>query len=73
MRLFSILVLLNLSLAAHSQNIKVCVLLEKDKSPVQFASVGLVQLPDSAMTRGTITLTDGATTISPFVALGDAE
>jgi len=60
MRLFSILVLLILSLAAHSQNIKGCVLLEKDKSPVQFASVGLVQLPDSAMTRGTITLTDGS-------------
>jgi outer membrane receptor protein involved in Fe transport len=35
------------------------VCLEKDKTPVQFASVGLVQLPDSNMITGVITLTDG--------------
>jgi len=60
MKNFFILVLLTLSLASSSQNIKGFVYLKKDKSPVQFASVGLVQLPDSAMTRGTITLTDGS-------------
>lgn len=60
MRIFVMLALLAFSLAAHSQNIKGFICLEKDNSPVQFASVGLVQLPDSAMTRGTITLTDGS-------------
>jgi hypothetical protein len=34
--------------------------MEKDKSPAPFASVGLVQLPDSAMISGSITLTDGS-------------
>ena len=47
------------SLTAQAQNIKGKVCLEKDKSPVQFASVGLVHLPDSVMTTGVITLTDG--------------
>lgn len=48
-----------ISFSVQAQNIigKVC--FEKDKSPVQFASVGLVQLPDSTMTTGVITLTDG--------------
>ncbi len=54
------LALLILPLAAGSQNISGFVIHEKDKSPVQFASVGLVQLPDSALVRGTITLTDGS-------------
>jgi outer membrane receptor protein involved in Fe transport len=31
-----------------------------DKSPAQFASVGLVQLPDSTLVTGVITLTDGS-------------
>jgi outer membrane receptor protein involved in Fe transport len=44
---------------AQGQNIKGKVCLEKDKTPVQFASVGLVQLPDSNMITGVITLTDG--------------
>ena len=47
------------SLAANAQNIKGKVCLEKDKSPVQFATVALVQLPDSNMVTGVITLTDG--------------
>jgi outer membrane receptor protein involved in Fe transport len=48
-----------LSLTTQAQNIKGKVCLEKDKTPVQFASVGLVHLPDSVMTTGVITLTDG--------------
>ncbi len=47
------------SITAQAQNIKGIVCSESDKSPVQFASVGLVQLPDSTMTTGVITLTDG--------------
>jgi outer membrane receptor protein involved in Fe transport len=47
------------SLSAQAQNIKGKVCLEKDKSPVQFASVGLLNLPDSSMITGVITLTDG--------------
>lgn len=55
--LFFLMLLITLS--ANSQNIRGTVCLEKDRSPVQFASVGLVQLPDSAMVRGGITLTGG--------------
>jgi outer membrane receptor protein involved in Fe transport len=51
--------LLITSITAQAQNIKGKVCLEKDKSPVQFASVGLIQLPDSTMITGVITLTDG--------------
>ena len=51
--------LLITSVTVQAQTIKGLVCLEKDKSPVQFASVGLVQLPDSAMITGVITLTDG--------------
>ncbi len=47
------------SVTVQAQNIGGKVCLEKDKSPVQFASVGLVQLPDSTMITGVITLTDG--------------
>jgi len=43
----------------QAQNIRGKVCLEKDKSPIQFASVGLVKLPDSSMITGVITLTDG--------------
>lgn len=60
MKNFFVLLLVVSSLAAHSQNIKGNVVLQKDNNPVQFASVGLVQLTDSAMVRGTITLTDGS-------------
>ena len=55
--------LLFASLASQAQNIKGKVCYEKDKSPVQFASVALVQLPDSAMITGVITLTDGGYTL----------
>jgi hypothetical protein len=56
--LFSCLLTLT-SFNAGAQNIKGKVCLAKDKSAVQFASVGLVQLPDSSMITGVITLTDG--------------
>jgi len=59
MRKYIFLLLLVTSIAAQGQSIKGKVCLEKDKSPVQFASVGLVQLPDSSMNTGVITLTDG--------------
>jgi hypothetical protein len=51
--------LLLTSFSAQAQNIKGKVCSEKDKSPVQFATVGLLQLPDSSMLTGAITLTDG--------------
>lgn len=55
--------LLAASVAAQGQNIigKVC--LEADRSPVPFATVGLMQLPDSSMLTGVITLTDGGYTL----------
>ncbi len=59
MRKYIFWLLLVTSISAQAQNIKGIVCLEKDKSPVQFASVGLVQLPDSAIITGVITLTDG--------------
>jgi outer membrane receptor protein involved in Fe transport len=55
--LFSLLLII--SLTSQAQNIKGKVCYEKDKSPIQFASVALVQLPDSSMITGVITLTDG--------------
>jgi hypothetical protein len=59
MRKYIFCLLLITSISAQAQNIRGKVCLEKDKSPVQFASVGLVQLPDSNMITGVITLTDG--------------
>jgi hypothetical protein len=59
MRKYIVWLLLVTSVAAQAQNIKGKVCLENDKSPVQFATVGLVQLPDSIMITGVITLTDG--------------
>jgi outer membrane receptor protein involved in Fe transport len=59
MRKYIFFLLLITSLTAQAQNIKGKVCLEKDKSPVQFASVALVQLPDSNIVTGVITLTDG--------------
>lgn len=58
----SILIVLMLAavIAAQAQNIKGKVVYEKDRTPVQFATVALHQLPDSAMTTGVITLTDGS-------------
>ncbi len=45
--------------ATQAQNIGGKVCYGKDKTPVQFATVALLQLPDSVMTTGVITLTDG--------------
>jgi outer membrane receptor protein involved in Fe transport len=59
MRKYIFFLLLINSLAANAQNIKGKVCLEKDKSAVQFATVALMQLPDSNMVTGVITLTDG--------------
>ena len=55
-----IFLLLSTSIAGQAQTIKGRVCYEKDKNPVQFATVALHQLPDSAMTTGVITLTDGS-------------
>ena len=51
--------LLIISAVVQAQNIKGKVCLEKDKSPAQFATVALLQMPDSNMVTGVITLTDG--------------
>ena len=59
MKKYLVWLLLITSITAQAQNIRGKVCSEKDRSPVQFASVGLVQLPDSTMTTGVITLTDG--------------
>ncbi len=59
MKKYLVWLLLAISVSAQAQSIKGKVCLEKDKSPVQFASVGLLQLPDSSMITGVITLTDG--------------
>jgi outer membrane receptor protein involved in Fe transport len=53
------LLLLFCSVTLQAQNIRGKVCMEKDKSPAQFASVGLIQLPDSTLMTGVITLTDG--------------
>jgi len=59
MKKYLAFLLLVTSVSVQAQNItgKVCV--EEDKSPLPFATVGLVQLPDSNMITGVITLTDG--------------
>jgi hypothetical protein len=59
MRKYIVLALLITSIAAQAQNIKGKVCFEKDKTPVQFATVALVQMPDSNMISGVITITDG--------------
>ena len=59
MKKFLIWLLLLISFTSQAQNIRGKVCFEKDKSPVQFASVGLLQLPDSTVLTGIITLTDG--------------
>jgi outer membrane receptor protein involved in Fe transport len=48
--------------SAQGQTIRGKVFAQKDKSPVQFASVGLMQQPDSNIVSGVITLTDGGYT-----------
>jgi outer membrane receptor protein involved in Fe transport len=59
MRKIIFCLLLIISISAQAQNIRGKVCFEKDKQPVQFATVALLQLPDSAMITGVITLTDG--------------
>jgi hypothetical protein len=59
MKNYFVLLLLAASLSAQAQTIRGKVYFEKDKTPVQFASVALIHLPDSAMVTGVITLTDG--------------
>ena len=59
MRKYIFFLLLITSITAQGQNIRGKVCLEKEKTPVQFATVGLLQLPDSVMVTGVITLTDG--------------
>jgi len=51
--------LLAVSVAGQAQNITGKVCLESDRSPVPYATVGLMQLPDSSMVTGVITLGDG--------------
>lgn len=59
-RILFVILLLFASFALQAQNIKGNVSYEKDNTPVQFASVALLQLPDSTTVTGVITLTDGA-------------
>ena len=56
-------VLTLVSFVTEAQTLKGYVLYEKDKTPVQFATVALLQLPDSAIVTGVITLTDGGYTL----------
>jgi hypothetical protein len=59
MRKYITLFLLIASVAVQSQNIRGKVSFEIDKTPVQFATVALLELPDSALITGVITLSDG--------------
>ena len=59
MKKLIVLLLLVTSVSVQAQNIRGKVCLEEDKSPLAFATVGLVQLPDSNMITGVISLTDG--------------
>ena len=59
MKKIIIVLLLTVAVAAQAQNIRGKVCFEADKSPVQFATVALLALPDSALLTGVITLTDG--------------
>lgn len=59
MRKLLVIALFIITASVQAQNIKGKVCYEKDKTPVQFASVALLHLPDSSMVTGVITLTDG--------------
>ncbi len=59
MKKIIIVLLLAVTVAAEAQNIRGKVCFEADKTPVQFATVALLALPDSALLTGVITLTDG--------------
>jgi iron complex outermembrane recepter protein len=62
MKRFLILLLLIIPVTLQAQNIKGKVCLAGDKSPAQFAGIGLLQLPDSSIVTSVITLTDGGYT-----------
>jgi len=59
MKSYLIGLLLAASVTVQAQNVSGKVCLESDGSPVPYATVGLMQLPDSSMITGVITLTDG--------------
>ena len=59
MKTFFTLLFIIQSFALSAQSVKGYVLTQKDKSPVQFASVALLNLPDSSIAGGVITLTSG--------------
>ncbi len=59
MKRIPFLFLLLISVILQAQNIRGKVCVEMDKSPAQFASVGLMQVTDSSIVTGVITLTDG--------------
>lgn len=56
----SFLIIASVNIQAQQITGKVC--MEKDKAPAQFAQVGLLQLPDSSIVTGVITLMDGGFT-----------
>jgi outer membrane receptor protein involved in Fe transport len=59
MKRFVFVLLLLIPFTLQAQNITGKVIMAGDKTPAQFAGVGLLQLPDSAAVAGVITLTDG--------------
>lgn len=59
MKRYFIMLMLIIPAALNGQIINGKVFYEKDRSPVPFASVALLQLPDSSMVTGNITLSDG--------------
>jgi len=59
--------LLAASIAGQAQKITGKVCLESDRSPVPYATVGLMQLPDSSMVTGVITLGDGGYLLEKIV------
>jgi iron complex outermembrane recepter protein len=61
-KLVFIIFLFITSVNIQAQKITGKVCMEKDKTPAQFAQVGLLQLPDSSIVTGVITLTDGGYT-----------
>jgi hypothetical protein len=59
MKKLAILLLAIISITGKAQNIKGVVINQKDTTPVQFGNVALIQLPDSGIVAGGITLTSG--------------
>ena len=59
MKRILLILLVFLPLAIQAQNVKGKVCFSGDRSPAQFAGVGLLHLPDSAIVTSVVTLTDG--------------